>query len=124
VIDPSGVLYGTTELGGANDCSPDLGANMFCGTVFQLTPPSAENLRWTERYFSFGPASGHGFFIASGLVQGPNGKLYGVTANGPETATASCVDALGFGQGCGMIFEVTPPSLNSGHWGFAPSALT
>jgi len=119
VIDPSGVLYGTTELGGPNDCSPDLGANMFCGTVFQLTPPSAPNLRWAERYFSLGPANGHGFFVAAGLVEGPNGKLYGVTANGLATTTASCVDALGFGQGCGMIFEITPPSLNNGHWGFA-----
>jgi hypothetical protein len=119
VVDPSGVLYGTTETGGVNDCSPDFGANLFCGTVFQLTPPSAPNLKWDERSFNFGVTVQQGFFPAAGLVEGKNGKLYGVTANGPATTTASCTDDLGFGQGCGVIFEITPPFLNSGHWGFA-----
>src|ERR1700679_3691108 len=50
VIGTNGVLYGTTQYGGSatagSRCS-QYGATG-CGTVFQLTPPSASGGTWTE----------------------------------------------------------------------------
>jgi hypothetical protein len=114
LLDKSGVLFGTTEFGGQNNCDPDIGA-LFCGTIFQLSPPVEPSKHWSERFISLGPGIAQGFFSPAGLVQGPNGNFYGVTTNG---GPGQCIDELGFPFGCGVVFEVTPPALNHGHWRF------
>jgi uncharacterized repeat protein (TIGR03803 family) len=94
VLDPkTGVLYGTTLEGGANNL----------GTVFQLTPPTSGST-WTEQIlWSFG-GTGDGA-APRALVENPKtGVLYGITmARSP-------------GRGAGSVFSLTPPSNPGGPW--------
>ncbi len=80
----TGVLYGTTTLGGANSA----------GTVFEVTHA---NGAWSERVLhSFG-ASGDGAYPYGGLVEQDGGTtLYGATAGG------------GSAGGSGTVFEIVP----------------
>jgi uncharacterized repeat protein (TIGR03803 family) len=84
----NGVLYGTTEFGGANSIS---GGGS--GTVFAITT----NGVLTSLYsFTGGP---DGAFPQSGLVMGPDGGLYGVTTSGGNTS-------LNAGLGFGTVFDI------------------
>jgi len=88
VIDSSGNVYGTTELGGN---STD------CGTVFKVTPGGAETV-----FYSFsgpdGCSPGEIFSSVSnsepGLVMDAKGSLYGTTAQGGA-------------NGVGTVFKLT-----------------
>jgi uncharacterized repeat protein (TIGR03803 family) len=62
-----GNFYGTTYLGGANQA----------GTVYRVTPTGTYTL-----LHSFTNAQQGGFFPYAGLVQGPDGNLYGTTMRG------------------------------------------
>jgi uncharacterized repeat protein (TIGR03803 family) len=82
-----GTLHGTTALGGSHSK----------GTVYQLTPPATPGGAWTETILhSFFGGLLDGYAPQAGVVLGPNGALYGPTADG------------GSGGGHGTIFEVTP----------------
>ncbi|HTA55822.1 MAG TPA: choice-of-anchor tandem repeat GloVer-containing protein, partial [Candidatus Acidoferrales bacterium] len=82
----SGVLYGTTEYGGAGGYCPSSGG---CGTVFRVTTSGAETL-----LHSFGstPEDGQNPYLES-LIN-VNGKLYGTTSSGGA-------------HGHGTIFRIT-----------------
>jgi hypothetical protein len=100
-IDRNGVLYGTTELGGAyNQCfaSSDEG----CGTVFALTPPASPSGPWTETVlWSFGATSADSY-SPFGVTMGRGGVLYGVASGGGDCG--------------GTIFSLTPPGSRGGTW--------
>jgi uncharacterized repeat protein (TIGR03803 family) len=70
---PDGTLYGTTAYGGSgSNCFGSIG----CGTVFRLSPDgSGFTLLHT---FTGGPTDGATPY--AGLIQGPDGTLYGTTA--------------------------------------------
>ena len=71
-ISPAGVLYGTTENGGA----------FGYGVAFSLSPPAAPGGAWTETVMhAFGGGAG-GQTPEMGLVLGSRGDLYGTTAFG------------------------------------------
>jgi uncharacterized repeat protein (TIGR03803 family) len=90
----SGVLYGTTYLGGT-------AGN---GTVFSLTPPASPGGAWTETVLhSFAPLSGDGAVPEAGVVIGSGGVLYGTTFSG---------GAFDFGT----AFSLTPPTSPGGPW--------
>jgi uncharacterized repeat protein (TIGR03803 family) len=106
VVDANGVLYGTTELGGAQPCDHN-----GCGVVFSLTPPSAPGGTWTETILhTFTGENGDGVTPYAGVTLGPNGVLYGTTAGGGAIRNDSC------GAGCGVVFELVPPSSQGGTW--------
>jgi len=68
VIGSDGVLYGTTQYGGAAGR----------GTVFSLTPPASEDGAWTENVLhSFAGREGAG--PVAGIAIGPRGVLYTTT---------------------------------------------
>jgi uncharacterized repeat protein (TIGR03803 family) len=83
IVTSTGVLYGTTEQGGA--CS-------FCGTAFELTPSGSSYKKST--IYEFTGQNGDGEYVDAGLTEGRDGTLYGTTANG------------GPGK-CGIVFALT-----------------
>ncbi|MGA3213875.1 MAG: choice-of-anchor tandem repeat GloVer-containing protein, partial [Terriglobales bacterium] len=102
-FDSKGNLYGTTEGGGA------IGG----GVVFQLTPPSDGSGPWTETLpYSFKGGSDGGTPDGT-LIVSAQGNLYGTTLTG-GTNRYGCSGA-GI-DGCGVAFELRPPSSGSGAW--------
>ena len=92
-IAPSGVLYGTTYLGGENDL----------GAAFQAVPPRTPGNPWNVRIIhSFGGAPGDGMNPNSSLLAA-DGVLYGVTQSGGS-------------MGGGTVYSLTPPSEPRGPW--------
>jgi uncharacterized repeat protein (TIGR03803 family) len=92
-FDKEGNLYGTTQYGGGNGYGN--------GTVVKLTP----NLRggWTETVlYGFSGGSDGGQPVASVIVDSA-GNVYGTTWVG---GTGDCSGSNG--NGCGVVFEVTP----------------
>jgi uncharacterized repeat protein (TIGR03803 family) len=99
IFDTAGNLYGTTYQGGKFDL----------GTVFELTPPSTPDAPWPEQILhDFGAAnlSGHGPFAS--LKIDAAGNLYGTTYGGGGNTTCT--------EGCGTVFELTPPSSPGAQW--------
>ncbi len=77
VIDDSGTIYGTTQIGGFN-CPHN--SNNGCGTVFQLSPPQNPNEDWKEIVIHrFNPMLDGGEPLA-GIVADEQGNLYGTTS--------------------------------------------
>jgi uncharacterized repeat protein (TIGR03803 family) len=90
VFSAHGVLYGTTEQGGA----------FGYGAVFSLTP--AGGGKWTPAVvYSFTGVSGDGANPEAGMIFSPKGVLYGTTEAGGTT-------------GNGTVFSLTPSV--SGTW--------
>jgi uncharacterized repeat protein (TIGR03803 family) len=74
IIDPAGILYGTTYSGGIGN-----------GTVYRLTPPAAGETAWTEDTLHvFKGGRDQGVLLAR-LVRDMAGALYGTT-RGAEVA--------------------------------------
>jgi len=98
ILGPNGVLYGTTQYGGSSIAGSP--CNYFgvsgCGTVFQLTPPIAPAVAWTETVLhSFSGLDGDGAIPWAGLTLSPEGVLFG-------TASAGGID------GYGTVFALKP----------------
>jgi len=93
VMGQNGVLYGTTDSGGASGK----------GAVFELAPGAA-GAPWTETVlYSFTGQNGDGSGSFAGVVIGAGGVLFGVTYGGGTT-----------GKG-GTVFKLTPPA-GGGPW--------
>jgi uncharacterized repeat protein (TIGR03803 family) len=88
LLNVDGVLYGTTDEGGAN-CSFSGG----CGTVFSITTSGTEKVLYR---FKNDP---DGAFPLAGLVN-VKGTLYGMT-------DAGGVDRCNMGVSCGTVFSIT-----------------
>ena len=101
IADASGRIYGVTELGGTPGC----------GTVFQLTPPTA-GAGWTAAtlYEFQGGADGCSPGTDILLATDASGNFYGTTRGG---GTGTCV---GNYTGCGTVFQLAPPALAGGAW--------
>ena len=94
VVIGSGMLYGTTSIGGGF-------AN---GTAFSLTPPATPGDSWTETTLhNFGSTSADGTEPRAGVVIGSGGVLYGTTFTGGLL-------------GAGKVFSLTPPASSGGSW--------
>ena len=114
-MGPGGVLYGTTFYGGSGVCPTSEGA-VACGTVFELTPPTTRGGAWTESVvYSFTGASTDGAGPLSNVILGQNGVLYGTTQFG-GSATSACPVSFFFPAGCGIVFQLTPPTTPGGAW--------
>jgi uncharacterized repeat protein (TIGR03803 family) len=94
VMDPAGNLYGTTERGGLYEY----------GTVFKLTPNSAE--RFTESVLHSFTGGKDGGLPFAGLIF-DQGNLYGTTLEGGRLRFCG-------GSGCGVVFKLAPNS--KGGW--------
>ena len=99
-MDRAGNLYGTTISGGGGNC-PYFGAG--CGVVFRLAQ-SHSGWILTPLYSFAGSTDGEG--PVGRVVFGPDGRLYGTTANG---GVGNC-DSIYGNSGCGTVFSLRPPS--------------
>lgn len=94
IEDSEGALYLTTQQGGTRDA----------GTVMKLMPPATGEL-WTGRVLhSFAKLTGD--YPGSGLVQGADNVLYGVTEEGGV-------------RDIGVIFSLTEPASGDSEWTYA-----
>jgi hypothetical protein len=109
-VDKQGNIYGATTAGGSQSC---VSINE-CGTVYKLTPPVNPNAPWTESvlYIFKGNAANDGTTPAGGIVMDTDGNIYGRTAYG---GTGACF-LLGTNEGCGTVFELSPPDAPGGAW--------
>jgi hypothetical protein len=108
VFDSAGNLYGANSQGGS-------GCPSGCGTVFELSPPKQKGGAWTETTiyeFKGFNGSNDGFTPAGGLIIDQQGNLYGTTGYG---GTGSCT-LLGGRAGCGIVYELSPPTREGGRW--------
>ena len=94
VRDAQGNLYGTNTGSGANNK----------GAVFEVDPTGQETV-----LYSFTGTGGDGSFPVASLVQDAQGNLYGTTEGGGNLGCP-----LGFGSGCGIVFELSPAG--GGSW--------
>jgi len=93
IFDAAGNMYGTTQLGGDLSC----GGGSGCGTVFELTK---ESVGWAEIVLHrFDDNDGNN--PTSALTLDTAGNLFSTTATGGNLNECS-------GNGCGVIFEITP----------------
>jgi hypothetical protein len=111
VFDKAGNLYGANSWGGSGGC-PSPG----CGTVFELSPPKQKGGAWTETtIYAFQGVGGSvkdGLTPEGGVIIDQEGNLYGATTlggNGP------CI-LLGSPAGCGIVYEMSPPTQKGGQW--------
>jgi uncharacterized repeat protein (TIGR03803 family) len=97
-FDKSGVLYGTTSLGGSSSaCDNAYGG---CGIVFQLSPSASGG--WTEKVVhSFTGPYKDGATPGTGVILDSAGNLFGTTNNG------GLDDNFAYTFG-GTVFEITP----------------
>ena len=113
VFDASGNLYGTASSGGntvACPRTPQIG-DPGCGVVYKLSPPTGGSGPWTETVLYAFTGSFDGAYPYQSLVMDESGNLYGTTLDGGDL---SCSGDLG--PGCGVVFELSPPSSGSGAW--------
>jgi uncharacterized repeat protein (TIGR03803 family) len=106
VFDSAGNLYGTTGGGGVSGC---FGGSVPCGTVFELSPGSGGTWTFTTIY-EFCASDRNcpdGAFPLAGLAIDSLGNLYGTTQYG---GMSTCE------VGCGVVFELSPPSARGGTW--------
>jgi Putative Ig domain len=96
-----GNYYGTTAFGGSEgSCTDNDGNTVGCGTVFKLS-----NGTVTVLYSFSGGADGGN---PTGLIQGPDGNLYGTTAFGGLVSSSTTTNPNCGTVGCGVIFKINP----------------
>jgi hypothetical protein len=123
IFDSDGNLYGTTEFGGmTQSCAGETLVSGYppppgCGVVFKLSSPTNGTGSWTETVLhSF--TGGKDGDAPTGLIFDPKGNLYGTTGLGGDTSgpcSSISYQGLGF-NGCGIVFELSPPASGSGSW--------
>ncbi|HTT83636.1 MAG TPA: choice-of-anchor tandem repeat GloVer-containing protein [Rhizomicrobium sp.] len=96
ILDASGNLYGTSEIGSAfaGNCS-----GLGCGGVFELSPDGKGG--WTETSLHGFGSSGDGYYPYGSLVADSAGNIYGTTMYGGA-------------HGDGIVFELSPGT--KGEW--------
>jgi uncharacterized repeat protein (TIGR03803 family) len=106
IADKNGNFYGTTNQGGTIGSCEEQEAEG-CGTVFQLKVPAKWGDPWTESViYTF--LGNDGAFPQVAMITDGKGNLYGTTSGGGLQ--------VGCSGGCGVAFELSPPSMPDGAW--------
>ncbi len=111
VIDSVGNLYGTTERAG--DPSSLCIRSNGCGTIYELSPPSAPGGGWEETTLYSFMDSGDGSRPGAALWRDKQGNLYGTATQGGLKNPSGSPPRLG------TVFKLKPPSVSGGTWSFA-----
>jgi len=109
VSDAQGNLYGVTFFGGGYGVCDVF--YPYCGTVFELSPPTEEGGEWTEKVlYSFHDLA-DGAMPNGALVLDSSGAIYGTT---PIGGYLGCTNGEGL-VGCGVVYKLTPNN-SGGQW--------
>ncbi len=104
IFDKAGALYGVTSMGG----QPNGICSVGCGVAYKLIPGGTETVLHSFcSNFNDGLCV-DGAFPFSGLVMDASGNLYGTTLAGGSSNVCS--------GGCGVVFELSPPSPPAQAW--------
>jgi len=103
IFDSSGNLYGMTSNGG-DFMAPCPNSYFGCGVVFKLTPP--DRGPWTESVLYAFTGASDGSVPESNLLLDSAGNVFGVTQGGGNNS--ECTGNTLGGEGCGVVFELTP----------------
>jgi hypothetical protein len=79
LLDSKGAIYGTTPIGGNQDCNFGHG-EIGCGIVFKLSPPGQKGEAWTEKVIRRFTGGNDGASPNGGLIFDAKGSLYGTAA--------------------------------------------
>ena len=104
VLDPAGNLYGTTVYGGNLNCLPG------CGTIYELSPPTAAGGAWQETVLYSFLGHGDGAYPSATLWRDGLGDLYGTASSG------AIKDKLNHNAGDGTVFKLNAPASAGGAW--------
>lgn len=95
VFDSAGNLYGATEFGGGfGTC--DQGIYLYCGAVFELSPPKTRGGKWTEKVLHGFKGGTDGANPNGGLALDSKGAVYGTSFSG---GNQKCSESRTLGQG-------------------------
>lgn len=108
VMDHAGRLYGTSSSGGVANCGPS--GTGGCGIVFEMVPQSGGI--WHYRIIYEFLSDSTGSQPLNGLALDAEGNLYGSS----ELTNSKCV----YQAGCAVVFKLTRPTVEGGHWTEAP----
>jgi len=97
-IGNRGQLYGVTQHRGSGGA----------GLVYELRPPDTVGGSWTEKVLHKFTGSPDGYQPMAGIVEGPDGILYGTTQAGGTPVS----DQIGRGT----VFSLAPPKTEGGEW--------
>ena len=97
---PNGSLFGEAIQGG------DMACGAGCGLVFQLVPPGDRQTQWSESIL-YAFSGSDGAYPRDGLAPDAQGNLFGTTVS--SGAGAAC-------NGCGTVFELSPPPMGQTAW--------
>jgi hypothetical protein len=103
ILDPSGLLYGTTTQGGFGACQDGVGFLVGCGTVYQLAP-TANGLWAKSIVHSF--SGDDGSYPQGGVIMDGTGTLFGTASAGGANPYLSF----------GVVYRLSPPAPGSPVW--------
>ena len=102
-FDQKGNLYGTTNYDGAYGY----------GAVYRVSPPKKKGRTWTETVlYSFDSGNDIGANPIGPVTFDVSGNMYGTTGAGGDHNCQA-------GYGCGVVFELSPPSKKGDAWIYA-----
>jgi hypothetical protein len=114
VFDSAGNLYGATDYGGGYGRCNAL-YYQYCGTIFELSPPTTKGGKWTEKVLYAFKSGRDGANPNGELVFDGKGAIYGTTYAG---GNQNCKTDASIG--CGTVFELKPPTKEGGIWAEKP----
>jgi uncharacterized repeat protein (TIGR03803 family) len=109
VFDSAGNLYGATQFGGGYGTTCN-SLYLYCGAVFELSPPTTEGGKWKEKVLHGFRGGTDGANPNGGFIFDSKGAIYGTTQFGGFEG-GDC----GAG-GCGTVFKLAPPTSKSSAW--------
>jgi uncharacterized repeat protein (TIGR03803 family) len=120
-IGKGNVLYGTTFWGGKTTACPLGGYPYGCGVVYQLAPPASPGGAWTQSVlYTFAGPPKDGAHPIENLAIGGSGGLLGTAFTGASSINICFPVSY---TGCGMVYQLKPPSTPGGAWTKNPMVI-
>ena len=97
---------------GGTSCDPFY---LYCGAVFELSPPKTKGGKWTEKVLRGFGSGVDGDEPNGNLVVDSKGNVYGTTFYGGSKA-GECKYGVGGATGCGTVFKISRSTNNGEVW--------